>query len=220
MIKNTSKPDVFIGTGCKIDPTVVFGNNCCVGDNTIIRKNVVIGNNVTIGENCIIGETPSVFGLDPNDERFETKKLIIGNNVCIRAYVGIERGFFEDSKIGDGCIFLGFCAIGHDANIGMNCVFFPFSLLHGSTNLGDNVKVFSHSVIDNSAKVGKSSVVYTKSFVHKGANVEAGSVIIGEEGDSLKQYCQKRRFLKNNKTFLKRLEVLEDAINGRYCSRD
>ena len=202
----------FIGNNCKIDPTAIIGDNCCIGDNTIIRKNVIIGDNVTIGENCVIGETPSVWGSSPDDERFN-KKLIIGDRCCFKPFVFIERGFSHDSKIGNNCFFSSLCGVGHDLIMGDNCLLFPQTCLHGNVTVGDNVLFYTCSMVMNDVNIGSNSTIYFRSFVKK--SFPERSFIIGEDSDTLKEYCKKRNFLKHASKTLQRIKDLEDTINGK-----
>ena len=204
----------FIGNNCKIDPTVTIGDNCCIGDNTIIRQNVVIGNNVTIGENCVIGETPTVWNAKDADSEIFNKKLIIKDDVTIRCSTIIERGGITDATIlNEGSMIGSFCYIGHDANIGKTCIVFPYVFLCGSVTLEDQVLVLSHSTIFNNVVLGVGTVVFHGTNVFK--STEPDEKIFGQYGDTLKEYCKKRTFLKHISKTLQRIKDLEDTINGK-----
>ena len=204
----------FIGNNCKIDPTVTIGDNCCIGDNTIIRENVVIGNNVTIGENCVLGETPTVWNADCPESEVFNKKLIIQDGVTIRCNNIIERGGITDASIiGEGSMIGSFCYIAHDAIIGKACVIFPFVFFCGSVTLGNEVLIYSHSTIFNNVVLGDKSLVFHGTNVFKSTDKEGKA--FGQYGDTLKEYCRKRNFLKRSSKTLQRIKDLEDTINGK-----
>lgn len=203
-----------IGNNCKIDPTAIIGENCCIGDNTIIRENVVIGNDVTIEENCIIGEAPTIWDADSADCDIFNKKLIIKDNVSIKSHTVIERGGLTSrSEIGEGTIIGPFCYIGHDARIGSKCVVFPYVFFCGNVTLKDNVVVLSHSTLFNFVVLDACTTVFHGTNVFQDSEKKA--FIIGQHGDTLKEYCKKRNFLKRASKTLQRIKDLEDAINGK-----
>ena len=204
----------YIGNNCKIDPTATFGDNVCIGDNTIIRENVVVGNNVTICENCVIGETPTVWDVKNAESDIFKKKLIIKDNVTIRCNTIIERGGLTDATIIDeGSMVGSFCYIGHDAIIGKCCTIFPYVFFCGSVTLKDEVMVYSHSTIFNNVVLGDKTIVFHGTNVFNSTD-KYGNVF-GQYGDTLKEYCKKRNFLKHSSNFLQRIKNLEDTINGK-----
>ena len=204
----------FIGNNCKIDPTVTIGDNCCIGDNTIIRENVVIGNNVTICENCVIGDTPTIWGIESGDDERFNKKLIIEDGVTIKSHTIVERGGLTDaSRIGKNTDIGSFCYIGHDAQIGEQCLVFPFVFFCGSVTLHNKVVVLSHATLFNDVVLGDATTIFHGTNVYR--STEPEEKIIGENGDTLKEYCRKRYFLKRSSKTLQRIKDLEDTINGK-----
>ena len=204
----------YIGNNCKIAPTATFGDNVCIGDNTIIRENVVVGNNVTICENCVIGETPTVWDVKDAESDIFKKKLIIKDIVTIRCNTIIERGGLTDTTIiVEGSMVGSFCYIGHDANIGKCCTIFPYVFFCGSVTLKDEVMVYSHSTIFNNVVLGDKTIVFHGTNVFN--STDKYGKVFGQYGDTLKEYCKKRNFLKHSSNFLQRIKNLEDTINGK-----
>ena len=204
----------FIGNNCKIDPTAIIGDNCCIGDNTIIRENVVIGNNVTICENCIIGDTPTIWGIESGDDERFNKKLIIEDGVTIKSFTIVERGgFTEASWIGKNTNIGSFCYIAHDVHIGEDCLIFPYVFFCGCVTLHNKVVVLSHATLFNYVVLGYATTIFHGTNVFK--STEPESTIIGQHGDTLKEYCRRRNFLKHTSKTLQRIKDLEDTINGK-----
>lgn len=206
----------FIGNNCKIDESVQLGDNVTICDNTIIRKNVIIGNNVTIEENCIIGETPTVWGVDDVNSDVWDRKLIIEDNVNIKCFTVIERGANGyGSIIGEGTGIGSHCYFGHDAIVGKHNLIMPYVFFCGGVVTGERVLIFSHVTVFNNVTIGN------KTKVFHGANVFSSTknndFIIGENGDTLKEYCKKKNFLKCSSKTLQRIKDLEDTINGKDC---
>ena len=203
-----------IGENCKIDPSVVMGENCVIGDNTIIRENVILGDNVTICENCIIGDTPTVWGTQSADDEVFNKKLIIEDGVTIKSFTIIERGGLTDaSRIGKNTDIGSFCYIAHDAQIGEDCLIFPYVFFCGSVTLHNKVVVLSHATLFNDVVLGDATTIFHGTNVFKSTEPEAR--IIGQYGDTLKEYCKKKNFLKCSSKTLQRIKNLEDAVNGK-----
>jgi len=206
----------FIGTNCKIDPSVKMGDNCLIGDNVIIRQNVTLGNNVTICENCIIGDTPTIWGIQSGDDERFNKELIIEDGVTIKSFTIVERGgLTEASRIGKDTDIGAFCYIGHDAHIGEQCLIFPYVFFCGSVTLHNKVVVLSHATLFNDVVLGEATSVFHGSQVFK--STEPGARIAGVFGDTFKEYCKKKNFLKHISKTLQRIKDLEDTVYGKDC---
>lgn len=189
--KNCSIPNtVEIGPNVVIGNAVTLGEYCVIGANTVIGDNCVIGNqsqlkaqvslydNVKMGDHCLI-HSGVVIGSDgfgfANEDGDWIKMphlggVVIGNRVEIGANTTIDRGVFEDTKIGDGVIIDNLVQIGHNvsigdrtaiagcagiagsATIGKNCLIGGGACIGGHLEIADNVYLTAMSGVNHSLK--------------------------------------------------------------------
>lgn len=129
---------VLIGTGS------VIGSGSRIGQNTVIKPKVVLYERVNIGKNSII-HSGTVIGCDGFGYAFQEGSWIrmphlagvtIGDSVEIGANCEIDRGFIEDTRIGNGVIIGSLVVIGHNVVLGDNCAIAGCSAIAGSTTIG------------------------------------------------------------------------------------
>jgi UDP-3-O-[3-hydroxymyristoyl] glucosamine N-acyltransferase len=167
--------NVEIGSNVVIMSNSSIGRGCKIGDNTIIYENSNIKFSF-IGQNCIIHPSCSIgqdgFGFAPCKK---TKKLfkithlgrvLIGDDVEIRAGVCIDRGSFSDTVISDGIKIDNLSQIGHNVKIGKSTVIAAQCGIAGSAEMGfgcmigGQVGIAGHIKIGNLVQVaGKSGVI-------------------------------------------------------------
>lgn len=159
-------PSVHLPDTITIGPNVVIEQGVRIGNHTRLMANVIIEHHATIGEgvtihpstvvgwDCVIGGhclllSNSVIGSEgfgyAQDARFQhhripqTGKVVIGNRVTIGALNTIDRGTYEATTIGDGCIFDNHCHVAHNVTMGNNCIILSGFLCAGSCTIGNRV---------------------------------------------------------------------------------
>ena len=156
----TLPKDIIIGPNVVIEQGVVIGNQTRIMANVVIEHHAQIGKGVTIhpgtiiGWNCIIGDqclilSNSVIGSEgfgyAQDQYFnhhripQTGNVVLGNRVTIGALNTIDRGTYEATTIGDGCIFDNQCHVAHNVTMGNNCIILSGFLCAGSCKIGNRV---------------------------------------------------------------------------------
>lgn len=143
-------PLVIIGSGVSIAADVVIGAGCSIGDNAVISPKTVLKSKVTLydrvrlGESCLI-HSGAVIGSDgfgfAHDGKGWVKMphlgaVVLGNNVEIGANTTIDRGFLEDTCIGNGVIIDNLVQVGHNVSIGDYTAIAACVAIAGSTNIG------------------------------------------------------------------------------------
>ena len=103
----------------QVNLTVGKKGTLSIGENTTINKytSIVALERISIGENCLIGENVKIYDNNhkvdiidnkrvPNHKEFQTKEILIGNNVWIASNVTILKGVTigDNSIIGAGCL--------------------------------------------------------------------------------------------------------------------
>jgi UDP-3-O-[3-hydroxymyristoyl] glucosamine N-acyltransferase len=144
-------PNVTIGADTEIGPHVVIGPNtvveaqCRVGEGTHLHGQVSVSHGTWIGKNCEVHPQTSLgtegFGY-AQDREFNHHRithygrLIIEDDVQIGAGVTVDKGTFEDSRIGRGCIFDNLIHIGHNFVCGEKNIFVGGVMVAGSVTMG------------------------------------------------------------------------------------
>ena len=122
------------------------------------------------------------FGYEKNEEGgWESfphyGRVVIGDNVEIKANVNIDRGNLGDTVIEAGTKIDCLTHIAHNAHIGRNCIIVCLVCIAGSAKIGDNSWIAPGAIIRNKIRVGKNVVVGMGAVVTK--DVEDGVTVIG-----------------------------------------
>lgn len=156
-------PDAIIGENVIIEPFAYIAGNVVIGDGTWIGPNSVVMDGARIGKECKIFPSAVVSGI-PQDLKFtgEETTAEIGNRTTIREGVTVNRGTAAAGKtvIGDNCLLMAYCHIGHDCNIGNNCI------IGNTTGLAGEVVVHDWAILSGGTLVHQ--------FTHIGAHVIIG----------------------------------------------
>ena len=181
--------NVVIGENVHLMANVVIEHNAQIGDNTLIHPGTIIGWACEIGKDCLILSNSVIGGEGfgyAQDAQFnhhripQTGKVIIGNRVTIGAVNTIDRGTYDATIIGDGCIFDNICHVAHNVQIGENCIILSGFLCAGSSVLGNRVVASGGTMIkdhveicDNTYLVHRAGVIehITKAGIYAGAPV-------------------------------------------------
>ncbi len=139
----------------------MLGDDCVLGDNTILMARVTLYDNVQIGKQCVI-YSGAVIGGDgfgfANQEGLWIRlphlgRVVMGNQVQIGANTTIDRGFLEDTTIGDGVIIDNLVQIGHNVSIGTgtaiagcvgiagSAVIGKFCLIGGGSGIAGHIEI-------------------------------------------------------------------------------
>ncbi len=176
--------DIVIGAQVSIGPDCVIGDRsrigagCSIsgahiGPNCTIYPNVTIYPKTWIGEKCVV-HAGSVLGSDgfgfaPTEDGIlkvrQVGKLIIEQEVEIGACCTIDRGSFNETRIGRGTKIDNLVHIAHNCKIGEFCLIAAQSGLAGSTVLGDRVMVAGQVGFAGHQKIGDRSIFLAKSGV-------------------------------------------------------
>ena len=149
-------PSVSIGPYCVIgdnvilEENVVLGSHCSIGSqcrldtSTVLKSRVTLYPNVRIGKRCLI-HSGAVIGSDgfgfANHAGTWIKVphlggVTIGDQVEIGANTTIDRGFLEDTTLGDSVIIDNLVQIGHNVTVGTGTAIAGCVGIAGSTKIG------------------------------------------------------------------------------------
>lgn len=149
--------NVCIGAG------VVIGSDCVIKENVQLKANVTIYHGVNIGKNTIIHSGTVIgsdgFGYAHDATTGNWVKMLhvggvsIGDNVEIGSNTSIDRGFMEDTTIGDGVIIDNLVQIGHNVIIGEKTAIAGCVGIAGSTEIGAYCLIGGRSAIAGHLKI-------------------------------------------------------------------
>ncbi|MDC3072291.1 UDP-3-O-(3-hydroxymyristoyl)glucosamine N-acyltransferase, partial [bacterium] len=170
--------NVFIGAYSFIDKGVVIDDNtyiserasiyynCKIGKRSIIGSGVVIKcsmleDDVIISPNSVIGK--SGFGFIPNKSKtFLTPHVggvKIGKGTMIGSVCTIDRGFLNDTVIGQFVMIDNHVHIAHNCIVENYCILAGKSALSGSVKLKQNVTLGGDVSIRDNVTIGENSII-------------------------------------------------------------
>lgn len=146
-------PGAVISDGVELSDDVIIGANTVVepmvkiGARTHIHPLVFIGHSCEIGRDCEIKPHTTIggegfgFAHDHKGQHHHIThygKVIVEDRVHIGASVQIDRGTFDDSRIGEGTKLDNHSHYGHNIRIGKNTILVGGQLFAGSVSIGSN----------------------------------------------------------------------------------
>lgn len=182
--KNLISSDAKIGQGTFIGPNtyvaenVEIGKNCQIHSGCYIGQGVKIGNNVIINSNCsitfaviennVIIHSGVKIGQDgfgfansggKNIKVPQLGRVLIEDDVEIGANTCIDRGSFNDTKIGQGVKIDNLVQVAHNVEIGNNSIIVAQVAIAGSVKIGQNVVVAGQAAIAGHLTIGSFSQI-------------------------------------------------------------
>jgi len=143
-------PDARLGENVIVEPFAYIAGNVTIGEGTWIGPNSTIMDGARIGKNCLIFPSAVVSGI-PQDLKFrgEDTTAEIGDRTTVREGVTVNRGTAAVGKtvVGDDCLLMAYCHIGHDCAIGNNCI------IGNTTGMAGEVKVDDWAIISGGSLV-------------------------------------------------------------------
>lgn len=159
MISNLAfvHPKAILGKDVTVEPFAYIAENVEIGEGTWIGPSATVMWGARIGKNCRIFPTAVVSGI-PQDLKFrgEETTALIGNNTTIREGVTVNRGTASagETKIGDNCLLMAYCHIGHDCIIGNNVIIGNTTGLAGEVKVGDFAIISGGSLVHQFSRIG------------------------------------------------------------------
>ncbi len=162
-------PQARVGANTVIGPGVQIGARTTVGPNSTIRC-ALIGDGVRIFPGAVVGEAGFGLAVDRDGAALTPHfgRVIMQNGVSLGANSCIDRGFLEDTVIGEGSHIDNLCHIGHNCRIGAHVVMAAFAGISGSSTVGDGAQF--------GGRVGLKDHVH----VGQGARIAAGAAVLSD----------------------------------------
>ena len=174
---------VSLGDGCRIGPGVFIGKGCRLGNGVSIEANTTlrftdIGDNTDIGANVVIGHDGFAVGRDQGNMIIPHLGLVrIGSHVHIGPGSAIDRGFIEDTVIGDRVMIDNNCHFGHNVVMGEGNVFCAQTGVAGSVVIGRNNVFGAQCGVGDNVSIGDGNMFAARTGVTK--DIGHGNVMGG-----------------------------------------
>jgi UDP-3-O-[3-hydroxymyristoyl] glucosamine N-acyltransferase len=168
-----------------LHPGVVVGADCVVGDGTVLFPNVVlyprtrIGRGTRVHAGAVLGADgfryhPTAGGLVRVPH---VAGVVVGDGVEIGPNCTIDRGFLEDTTLGDGCRLDALVHVGHNVTLGRTVIVAAQTGLSGSVRVGDGAVLGGQVGVADHAEIGPGARVGAQSGVH--GRIPAGEAWLG-----------------------------------------
>jgi acyl-[acyl carrier protein]--UDP-N-acetylglucosamine O-acyltransferase len=135
---------------------------------------------VTRDQTAIVGHNPEGREWKPGDPVFAPQ---IAATARLEAFVSVDAGMREPTRVGERSWLMKHCHCGHDAQIGADCELAPGAVVCGHAALEDGVRVGVNASILPFVRVGKGARIGAGAVVTR--DVPAGEVWAGNPARNL-----------------------------------
>jgi len=140
-----------------VDEGAQLGKGCVVHAHAIIKRGVILGDGVVVHSFAVIGDEPQDLHFDQATE----SGVRIGARTVIREHVTVHRstraGAF--TEVGEGCLLMVGCHVGHDDRVGSHVAIANAALLAGHVHVGDHAFLGGAAVIHQFVRIGESAMI-------------------------------------------------------------
>ncbi|MGD1277381.1 MAG: acyl-ACP--UDP-N-acetylglucosamine O-acyltransferase [Tepidisphaeraceae bacterium] len=135
-----------------------------LGAGTIVHEHCHIHSGSTIGRNCRIG--PAAFvGLPPQHLKHDgaNTRLVIGDEVIIREMVSLHRSIYPGpehaTRVGNRCMLMVACHVGHDSVLGDDVILANGVLLGGHVTVGNRTFLGGGATVHQFVRLGRLAII-------------------------------------------------------------
>ncbi len=208
--------NVIMGSHCSI------GHDCSLGSQTVLKPHVTLYDNVRVGAHCLI-HSGAVVGSDgfgfANQGGTWVKMphlggVVVGDQVEIGANTTIDRGFLEDTIIGQNVIIDNLVQVGHNVVIGARTAIAGCVAIAGSAIIGEGCLIGGGSSIAGHLKIAAGVHITATSGVNHSISTPGiySSGFPAKPAAIWRKNAARFQFLDN---MAKRLRVLENIMRSR-----
>ena len=152
-----------VGNSVEIGPYCVVGPNVELGDGVRLVAHVHITGVTAIGEGTVVYPFASL-GTPPQSVHYRgsATRLIVGPRCELRESVTMNTGTEDGggvTRVGERCLFMVGCHIGHDCQVGNVATFANNVVLGGHVYIGDNAFIGGLTAVHQHNRVGEGAMI-------------------------------------------------------------
>jgi len=152
-----------LGEGVEIGPYCLIGPDVELGRDVRLIANVYLTGVTSIGEGTIIYPFASL-GSPPQSVHYRgsATRLVIGPHCELREGVTMNTGTEDGggvTRVGERCLFMVGCHVGHDCQIGNAVTFANNVVLGGHVSVGDNTFVGGLTAVHQYNRIGEGAMI-------------------------------------------------------------
>lgn len=157
-----------LSRGAEVAPNVRIGPYCVIGEGVKLGSGCVLHNHVTLSGPTHIGENNlfhpyAVIGTKTQDLKYEEEPTYcrIGNGNEFREFVTVNRGTGkgEETRIGDGNLFLTYSHVAHNCVVGDHTIFSNNATLAGHVIVEDYAVISGFGAAHQFCRIGRHALV-------------------------------------------------------------
>lgn len=177
----------FVHPMASIGHDVIIGEDCVIHAGVVVETGTIVGNRVIIHPNCTLGADPFYFQkrADGFLKHAAFGRVVIADDVEIGANCTIDRGYTDQTILGQHTKLDAQVHIGHDVRVGKNCLMAAQVGISGYTVVEDKVTLWGKVGVASNVVIGEGAVVMGDSVVTK--SLSGGGVYMGAPAIDAKQ---------------------------------
>jgi UDP-N-acetylglucosamine acyltransferase len=157
------EPGAQVDPSCEIGPFAVVGPHVKLGPNNVLSAHAIVTGHTTLGAGNRVFPH-AVLGEIPQDLKYkgEPTRLEIGDRNTFRECVTVNLGTVGGggvTVIGNGCLLMAYCHIGHDCRVGDGAIIANSVALAGHVIVEDHVHLSGNAAVHQFCRLGRFSFV-------------------------------------------------------------
>jgi UDP-N-acetylglucosamine acyltransferase len=146
-----------------IHPTALVEDGVQLGDGCVVHAHAILKRGTTLGERVVV-HSFAVIGDEPQDLHFDPATrtgVRIGPRTVIREHVTVHRstGPGTFTEVGEACLLMVGCHVGHDGRVGNHVAIANAALLAGHVHVGDHAFLGGGALIHQFCRIGESAMI-------------------------------------------------------------
>jgi UDP-N-acetylglucosamine acyltransferase len=140
-----------------VEPGAQLGADCNILQYAVVNRWAILGDRVTVHPFAVVGGDSQDLKYDGRSESW----VRVGSGTRIRESVTINRSTNPGgvTVIGDNCLLMACCHVGHDCTVGRGVVIANAVLLAGHVSVGDHAILGGASIYHQFVRVGNGVMV-------------------------------------------------------------
>jgi UDP-N-acetylglucosamine acyltransferase len=157
------EPGAQVDPSCEIGPFAVVGPHVKLGPNNVLAAHAIVTGHTTMGAGNRVFPHAVIGGI-PQDLKYkgEPTRLEIGDRNTFRECVTVNLGTVGGggvTVIGNGCLLMAYCHVGHDCRIADGAIIANAVALAGHVTVEEHVHLSGNAAVHQFCRLGRLSFV-------------------------------------------------------------